>query len=1029
VSPSGNERTNVEDLLREGVWVRALARRLVTDDAAADDIVQDTWVAAMRSAPVERERLRPWLARVVRNFATATRRTDANRAARESQAARREPARSELETAERLEAQRALVDALEALAEPYRTTLMRRYFDGLSSADIALADCIPAATVRWRVAHGVDELRKRLDRRYGDRASWALAFLPLTRTPAPVAMTAAGVGGVTTFGILAMSTATRATIAAIVLLTASVGIWVLVEEREPLAPPPAASSDGGAALAATPSESETVATELASAVDEGVRTEVELETPAAPLRVAATSANSVRVDGRFVDASDRGIGKVRIVQPQLAGAVESDEQGHFVLSVDAGRSASSHPFESRADGWATHFSDVLIQRGTDVHLGPIVLAPGGTIAGTVVDENDNPVEGAWVLTTKPALNDEVSNLQRTGPSITTLNDAPSGVPWTTSGADGSFRLEGVPAELVRAWSTSTGMRWTLSEPLQVPARGGLRDVALKLVRLAIDDRIEGIVLDPSGAPVPLASIDMRCMAWEWSGNKFIRSGPDGRFRYAVPRKSPYDLRCTAPRLDWPAISMSDIQPGTLDLVLQFREPLTLELLVQDEKGEPIDSYEYMVWADRNGQGGKRELHENGRTRLKMPTIPFTVEVSARGRTAVMLGPIDPATATETLVATLEHLPGLRGRVMDGETPVAGAKLSLLELVSSENRMECAGFPSRLQGTLVDREVTDAEGRFLVNVRKAGTFALLCEAKGYAIGELSPLEFDPRVGLDGLELQVSLGGVIEGRVLTPEGRDAAGVVVGISRFDCRPLTQRVGADGRFRFENLTSGGWIVRRSAQEVVPNSSSSTFGPASSPVSFEPDCTVASGLVTEFDLDLRNALDVTFVGHVTQNGVPATGWTVALTPEDVAAYPGDPPSGVVDARGNVRVTLPRPASYRLDLMPVSETGAPVRAFRSLAIRGGDNVFETILECGTLEGVVSEWRDGLRLDCSAVGESEWGFQGTIACDENGRFRVPHVPTGQARLTLWDTRAEDGWKPLASKQLEIRRDATASAELP
>ena len=41
--------------------------------------------------------------------------------------------------------------ALTALDEPFRTTVIRRYLDGQSAADIAKALGIPAGTVRWRL--------------------------------------------------------------------------------------------------------------------------------------------------------------------------------------------------------------------------------------------------------------------------------------------------------------------------------------------------------------------------------------------------------------------------------------------------------------------------------------------------------------------------------------------------------------------------------------------------------------------------------------------------------------------------------------------------------------------------------------------------------------------------------------------------------------------------------------------------------------------------------------------------------------
>src|SRR4051812_5462581 len=63
-----NPAITAEDLLRHSAWLHRLAARLV-DPSSTDDVVQDTWVAAMRSPPARDREVRPWLAQVMRNLA------------------------------------------------------------------------------------------------------------------------------------------------------------------------------------------------------------------------------------------------------------------------------------------------------------------------------------------------------------------------------------------------------------------------------------------------------------------------------------------------------------------------------------------------------------------------------------------------------------------------------------------------------------------------------------------------------------------------------------------------------------------------------------------------------------------------------------------------------------------------------------------------------------------------------------------------------------------------------------------------
>src|SRR5687767_10170590 len=72
-----------DDLRAHAAWLRRLAVSLVGRGPLAEDVLQDTWAAVLRSPPARREALRPWLDKVVRNFVRARARADRNRARRE----------------------------------------------------------------------------------------------------------------------------------------------------------------------------------------------------------------------------------------------------------------------------------------------------------------------------------------------------------------------------------------------------------------------------------------------------------------------------------------------------------------------------------------------------------------------------------------------------------------------------------------------------------------------------------------------------------------------------------------------------------------------------------------------------------------------------------------------------------------------------------------------------------------------------------------------------------------------------------
>src|SRR5262245_44762235 len=119
------------ELLANLDWVRELARRLVRDDAAAEDVAQDACVAAMRGRPRDPSRLVGWLGTIVRNVVRQHARADRARRSRERRAARPEADEPTDELVQRAEVQQSLIAAVLALDEPYRTTILLRFFDEL----------------------------------------------------------------------------------------------------------------------------------------------------------------------------------------------------------------------------------------------------------------------------------------------------------------------------------------------------------------------------------------------------------------------------------------------------------------------------------------------------------------------------------------------------------------------------------------------------------------------------------------------------------------------------------------------------------------------------------------------------------------------------------------------------------------------------------------------------------------------------------------------------------------------------------
>jgi RNA polymerase sigma-70 factor (ECF subfamily) len=213
---------SVETLLAHREWVRAVAAAVVRDPNAADDVEQETWLAALATPPRHATSLRGWFGAVARSRARRIGRSESRRDAREASAARDDRSPSAAELAELADTHRRVVQAVVELPEPYRETILLRYFEGLAVDAVAARTSVPLDTARSRISRGLAKLRERLARELGtDDRPWALALAPLIAAPRESAVGTTAAGG----GVVMASTKTMAAVACALLL---VGVGVVV---------------------------------------------------------------------------------------------------------------------------------------------------------------------------------------------------------------------------------------------------------------------------------------------------------------------------------------------------------------------------------------------------------------------------------------------------------------------------------------------------------------------------------------------------------------------------------------------------------------------------------------------------------------------------------------------------------------------------------------------------------------------------------------------------------------------------------
>jgi len=562
-----------DELLAHTDWLMRLARALV-GDADAADVVQDTYAATLAQPPRRDGALRPWLGGVARNIARMRVRGQVRRERREEAV----PAPADVPTPEELVArattQQQVAQIVLELPEPLRATLLLRYFEGMTAAEIARAQRIPAATVRARLKDALDRVRATLDARHGERRTWIVLL-------APVAVPASR--GVLIGGLL-VKTSVKIAIAAAIVLAIVLGTRLLGWWGS------STDSDAGPALASAPP---TPALKPAARGSGAPRIEAMAfydDDPAGTLRLegqvidehdqpiggahVAIDANPPRViaseaDGSFVfdkliardyrleaTAGDGYAGPARLhlaattepvtLRMRRGGSVEiavTDRAGKPVAGADVelrstltwhatsdargvaqlrGVGAVRAPLAVRANGFSP--AAVMLSASGDpalVQRVAIVLESGAPIAGRVLDEAGTAVAGARVVAHQASDPFPVVDPRRDG---------------VVTGADGAFQLPAIAAGTWRLVATHGDRGPATSAPLTVDGTHARTGVELVMTDGGV---VRGVVRDREGAPVGSADVHVVVRGYvEWRARRQAFTDGDGRFAItALPRRA------------------------------------------------------------------------------------------------------------------------------------------------------------------------------------------------------------------------------------------------------------------------------------------------------------------------------------------------------------------------------------------------------------------------------------------------------------------------------------------------------------
>lgn len=550
----------LQELLADVDWLRALARRLARDDHLAEDLVQDTCEIALRKdAPPQH--WRSWLVGVMRTLFLVQRRRGAQRQRTLALVPRRDASEGVVDVVQRAEVHRMLVSAVLQLEEPYRSTVLLRFFENLPPRDIAARQGLPVATVHSRLQRALLQLRGRLDHEAGSRANWLVLAMPF-----------AWPEGVVPAHSVAR-TVRRAWVAAGVLVCA--GIAVL-----------ATWNDGGPAVVAPNGRDERVVRELSQ--QPGAASERVL-----PADLAATTSPALaalrRVRGRVHDCN--GVGLPGLAITAVLGETPSAAVAGASIRPRFAVSGGDGVFEGLLDADAafllvasvTHETMLIGTWRADAAVEPIlVVAPALRVGGRVVESDGRPVRGGSVRVRFPA--ELMARIER-------RVDRTSATNWQTEvAADGRFSFSVPQVEGARLCFTATACA-AAEEELPLASTETLHVVLAKGPPTFV--ALRGRLLAPDGSPAFGAFVTMgaACAVADRDGQFALDFGNAGRptaIVAAMPGLLPV-------RHELPANSGAALRDWPEGIVMQFgTEAGTVVGRVVDDAGPVADAE---VWLD------------------------------------------------------------------------------------------------------------------------------------------------------------------------------------------------------------------------------------------------------------------------------------------------------------------------------------------------------------------------------------------------------------------------------------------------
>jgi len=690
--------------------------------------------------------------------------------------------------------------------------------------------------------------------------------------------------------------------------------------------------------------------------------------PQAPLKIVLQP--SPRVAGQVQDTQGRPIAGAEVdvaaaspntrrsrTLPEAAAHAKTDGQGRFTFAEVP---AAEVDLVVRKGGFAAGIFQGLRLPSNQpaVDLGKIVLRPGATVRGRVVDSRKRPIAAARIY--------ELEELGRVDALAETLAGEE---PVARGSSRGEFTLPDLPAgSAVHLLIVAEGYRPEGLRGVRVPAAAPL------VVTLSEAFAVKGRVLEENGEPVAGAEVKL---SWQEIlpdvpgdlpvGLALSRddiTDNEGRFALSgVPAgESAVSISASGFRpLQGRKLALPQAEPGQ-EMTFVLERGAVLEGRVTTSDGRPVAGARIDGGPARIAASDDEGLYTlagldlgDAEIELSHPHFP-----RQRKRQAIVAG-------LNRLDFQLQAGQEVRGQVLDEQRkPVAGAGVRLRLAART--------------GIREYRARSASDGSFQLDEVADGRYLLAAEAEGYAEGKSRRPVVVTGEPVEGLEVLLPRGADLVGKVTGLDREDLWRLQVQAQDEDGRSYPAKLDTAGRYELRTLPLGNWLVKAS------------LGGGERQAQARAELRQGGEVVErnlEFDERLRLSGSVLFLDE------PLPAARVALRGERLAVER----AVLTDHQGRFELEDLEPDTYWLGVshsrkLAVYNGRLTLTADRDLVLDlKGATVQGTVVDAATDRPVPGAF---VSLEHQA-GPETTEFMIAAGTDEQGGFVLPRVPPGPYRL--------------------------------